>query len=166
MIVVNLPVGTGVCHIADVEPVDWISGFVGTGAGRWRLPGEEKKSFAESFGTSARELAGADRERLKNRVFEEWLVTAPKAAINICVFPIDLQQEFYTDHGSGVVKWKKSHILVEEAAKLPDYRGIRSVYAPSASGLALGIAGMVFVTDPRVDMMMTRTGDYFNFFEE
>lgn len=165
-IIVNLPPGTGVCHIADIEPAGWISGFVGTGAGRWRLPGDEKKSFAESFGTSAMELAGAYRERLKNSVFEVWRVTAPKPAINISVFPPELQRAFYEDQGPAPMKWKKSHILIEEAAKLPAFQGVQSVFAPSASGLALGMAGIVLVTDPRVDMEMTRTGAYADFFEE
>jgi len=61
----EIPAGTGICHIANVAPYCWKSGFVSRYEGRWKLPGEYKKHFGDYL----RALGGAER-LLRARYFQ------------------------------------------------------------------------------------------------
>ena len=159
-LIVTIPAGSGICHIADVPAKDWISGFASSNPGRWNLSGEHKKYFADKFEICAAELCGTDIDRLKNCVFERWQTCEEIRAFNITKFPEDLRVAFYEDKGEPPDKWIKPHIFVEEAMKSEFYRDVHSIVAPTASGKALGIDGIVFVTYPdsqKVELLQTGT---------
>ncbi len=164
-ILTSLPSGSGVLHIANTQPANWVSGYVGSSAGRWKIHGQEKKHFGDRAETSVLELAGLNHESMQDKVFEEWEITANTLAINVSCFPSHLQNAYFEDHSPAPGKWAKSHILIEELHQVPAFKGISSILAPSASGLALGISGLVLVADPRsTPMRMIRTGAYSDFF--
>jgi len=166
-ILVQLPSGSGICHIATVPTQNWISGFVSKQAGRWGLSGEPMKYYGDSFKTCAAESFGTDTAQLDNCVFEHWRLKQQVASFDISKFPEPLQTAFYEDRGAAPDKWSKPHIFIEEAQLSPYFSGVRSVYASTASGQALGIGGMVFATnDPYGVAELLKTGTYQNWLDE
>jgi hypothetical protein len=166
-ILVQLPSGSGICHIATVPASNWISGFVSQRAGRWGLPDEPMKYYGDGFRTCAAESFGTDTAQLDACVFEHWRLKQPVVSFNISRFPQPLQNAFFEDRGSAPDKWGKPHIFIEEARLSPYFSGVSSVYAPTASGQALGIGGMVFATnDPCGVAELLKTGSYKDWLDE
>lgn len=145
-ILVRLPSGSGIYHIATVSANEWISGYFST-QGRWGLSGEPMNYYGEGFKTCATESVGTDTVQLAACVFEYWRLKQEVVSFDISKFPKLLQKAFFEDRGSAPDKWAKPHVFIEEARLFPCFSGVCSVYAPSASGQVLGIGGMVFATN-------------------
>jgi hypothetical protein len=166
-VLVQLPSGSGICHIATIPASNWISGFVSNQAGRWGRGGEPMKYYGDDFKTCAVESFGASTEQLDACVFEYWRLKQPVVSFDISKFPQPLQNAFFEDKGSAPDKWVKPHIFIEEARLSTYFSGVRSIYAPTASGQALGIGGIVFATnDPNGVAELLKTGSYKDWFDE
>jgi RES domain-containing protein len=166
-IVTQIPEGSGICHIATVSADKWITGFVNKEPGRWNKAGTPMKYYGDAFKTCAAEKFGTDTNKLDECVFEHWQMTKSVISFDISKFPEPLRTAFFEDKGNPPEKWRKPHILIEEAQASPYFSGVHSVYAPSASGQELGIGGMVFATnDPYGVAKLLNTGNYQNWLNE
>ena len=160
-VLTTIPSGSGICTVANIGAKDWVSGFISTREGRWNEAGQPTKYYANDFRTCAAELFGTDASKLDECVCEQWQTTGEVAAFDVSKFPKELQQAFYEDKGVPPDKWEKPHLLLSVAAAHPNYSGINSVYAPSASGIALGLGGLVFAADPlKQPLQLVTTGTF------
>jgi len=99
------------------------------------------------------EFFGRETGRLHKYVCEQWRTTQNIQAIDISRFPENLRNAFYEDKGKPPDKWIKPHECLNVSSKYSAYSGIRTIYAPSASGEALGIGGYVVAADPSTQPM-------------
>ena len=160
-IIVQIPAGSGICSIANTVPSNWVTGFTSNRPGRWNKSGQPTKYFGEALQLCAAELFGTDASKLDDVVCERWRTTGTISAFNISKFPHDLQTAFYEDKGQAPAKWTKPHLFVDSAAANGAYSGVQCIYAPSASGKALGIDGCVFAADPKEQpLQLIETGKY------
>ena len=157
----EIPAGTGICHIANVAPYCWKSGFVSRYEGRWKLPGEYKKHFGDAMRTCGLELFGGPPANPDQVICELWEAQKDFYALDISKFPQELQVAFYEGFGPAPKKWEKPNLAITKFYEYPFSRDIYSVYAPSASGSLLGVGGMVLLTNPlQAQVSLVQTGIY------
>lgn len=144
----TIPSGSGIIHLANVDSNAWGSGFVSREPGRWTNEGQPSKYFADALTVCVAELGYTDDNPPCGKVVELWETTREFPAININKLPSPLRDALYQVKGTPPDKWTKPHILIEEVSQHPDYRDVKAIYAPSASGFAKDIGGMCFVADP------------------
>lgn len=147
-----IPAGSGLCHVANTSVSNWDPAFVSTKAGRWTTAGQPSRYFATDVPICAAELGYDPGNPPCDKVIELWETTCEVSAINLTQLPSRILEALFEDKGPPPEKWRKSHILLEEVRARREYQDIRCVYAPSASGLMLGLGGMCFVADPSLGM--------------
>ena len=145
---VQIPAGSGLCHIANTTADAWKGDYVSANPGRWTQGGQPRKYFAQEIPQCAAELGYEPGNPPRGKVVELWETTLEIEAIDVSKLPKDLCDALFEDKGVPSIKWQKPHMFIEEVTKRQEYQHIKCIYAPSASGASLGLGGMCLVVDP------------------
>ena len=140
-ILIDVPPGSGICRIVPVSSPEYIPGHVSCSPGRWNHDGTSALYGADGFSICAKEL-GLSEGNLPGCTFEYWETQATISAVDISAFPNEIREVFFERKGPPPFKWECSHALIDEINRLPQFKDVEFIYAPSASGMVTGVDGM------------------------
>ncbi len=143
----DIPCGSGIIHLANVPHETWKPGFLSPNPGRWNLPEQPSKYFADDLTTCMAELGYWPEAKPYGRVVEVWETTKQFQVFDVTRLPGDLRQYLYEEKDPSR-KWDASHVLVNCINGFDWADSVGGIYAPSASGLALNTGGMCLSTNP------------------
>jgi len=144
-LLIPVPGGSGICNFPRCNVGTFSQTHTSSAPGRWRMTDETH--FGDMLRTSSHELYGGLPSDPKQELVSLYRTSHDLQAINIYAFPKDFQVVMYEDKFRDARRFEKPNLTIQlfyEYYKIPD---VYSVLAPSASGLALGVEGSVFVTD-------------------
>lgn len=139
-VVAEIPANSGVFHLANVSPRDFIPTWISPNSGRFSDEGEKVRYYANNFDVCAREIGyppGVDPSKV---VYVAAETSKAIKVVDIHKMPQAIQDELFADK-SLETKWKKSHVFMDIVREDKRFSGVEGAYYPSASGKALATGG-------------------------
>lgn len=148
-LIITFPENSGLFRVIPVEPSAYDPAYISYRENRWNQDGQPNQYLAEKLDTCLHEL-GVNPSTSANalgHVYERRTAKCPIPMLDIAQLPEKIINGIYsTDKNFG--KWHNSHLfLTKFYAKYPEL-SVSGVYAPSASGKALGYDGICVFTNP------------------
>lgn len=157
-LVIPVPSNSGVFNFPLCNPGDFQLGFTSRKDARWRL--NDEMHFGDLIRTSSQELYGEETPAAEELV-TLYTTSRGSDALNIHSFPEAFQRVMFEDKARDATRFLKSNLALKLFQEYFPNDSMYSIYAPSASGLALGNGGAIFVTDiHKADLNLIKTGTY------
>lgn len=155
-LLISVPGGSGICNFPRCNVGTFSQTYTSSVPSRWRL-GEETH-YGDMLRTSTQELYGGLPADPSQELVALYRTSCELPAINIYAFPKEFQEVMYEDKFRDARRFEKPNLTIQLFHDYYKNHDVFSVLAPSASGIALGTEGSVFVTDifrAKPDLLVT-----------
>jgi len=134
-----LPSGSGICRIVPIEPQKYVTGYVSTGQGSFKKPGESGNWFGTAF-----EVSLAEKNPTGTVTYEYSRLSQDTPVWNMNKLPESFLTAIYNDRELQTGQFLKSQFVVECLQNLGMARDASGIYFPSRR-----IDGGVVVFNPQ-----------------
>ena len=122
----NLPSGSGIYRVVDVEPQKYWTGYVSTAEGSFKLPNESGNWYGTTFGVSE-----AETRPKGTPIYEYSRLMQDTPVWNMHKLPEPFLTAIYNDRDLASGKYQKSQFVIECLQTADSASSVSGIYFPS-----------------------------------